>query len=378
MGQGPGGNGGATEGTGAAVGRGGTLGFGGTTPAGGGATGSGGANRTGGVGGVGGTLGTGGMVSVGGTPVSGGAGGAAGTTGSSPAFGMACTTNDDCPSGSTCCDGSNESCDGTRLPTGDGTNPGEFVVSSDGLTVTDTITGLVWQRGGADTRAACTTDPLTCTQAQAEAYCAGLTLGSFSDWRLPATHEVETIVDLAQSAPATDRTAFSDTISSYYWTSSPYALSSGSAWELDFASGYSYSDAVGTLNSVRCVRGARCYPTSRFVVSSGLVTDTLTGLVWQQQASAATMTVADAQSYCSAAGSGFRLPALKELESLVDLTVTPSPPINQTAFPNTPADAYWTSSPYAGSSGYAWSVSFNVGDSLSYDVGSILRVRCVR
>jgi hypothetical protein len=78
-------------------------------------------------------------------------------------------------------------------------------------------------------------------------------------------------------------------------------------------------------------------PLSRFVVvSGGLVQDTLTSLVWQQQPSTTTMSLADAQTYCSSAGSGFRLPTLKELLSIVDLTVTSGPPIDQTAFPNTP------------------------------------------
>ncbi len=368
MGQGPGGNVGATEGMGAAVGRGGTLGFGGTTPAGGGATGSGGANRAGGVGGVGGTLGTGGMVSVGGTPVSGGAGGAAGTTGSSPAFGMACTTNDDCPSGSTCCNGSDESCDGTRLPTGDGTNPGEFVVSADGLTVTDTITGLVWQVD----YSRCAPEPCVLTDADAEVYCNGQ---GGSDWRLPAEHELYTIVDSAKYNPAIDVATFPNMAASSYWTTSSLAGSSGSAWSVDFFAGDSANSYASYTLYAACVRGSRCYPTSRFMVSGGLVTDTLTTLVWQQQGSTSEMTWADAQAYCSAAG--FRLPTLKELESLVDLTVASAPTINQAAFPNTAVDAYWTSSPFAGSSGFAWLVSFEYAYSGNAAVGDHSMARCV-
>ena len=112
----------------------------------------------------------------------------------------------------------------------------------------------------------------------------------------------------------------------------------------------------------------RCYPTTRFVVlAGGLVRDTLTQLVWQQQASSTTMTWADAKIYCSS--SGFRLPTVKELDSLLDLTVTSSATVNQTAFPSTSADWFWTSSPYAGASGYAWSVSFGSGSTNCYDVG---------
>jgi len=380
-GQGVGGNAGGTESTGGTAFRGGTLGFGGTTEAGGGVTGSGGAVRTGGVGGVGGIVGIGGMFPTGGTVASGGTGGTAGTAGSSPVFGMACTTDADCPSGSTCCDGSDESCDGTRLPSGDGTDPGEFVVSSDGLTVTDTITGLVWQRDGSGTRAGCTTDPsnLTCTQAEAESYCRALSLGGFSGWRLPGEHELHTIVDLANYSPTIDTIAFPNTAIGYYWTSSSEGLASGTAWAVYFHQGGSTYNALSTLQNVRCATGSRCYPTSRFVASNGLVSDTLTNLVWQQEASATTMTWVAAQSYCSVAGVAFRLPTLKELESLVDVTVTSGSTITQTAFPNTPQEDFLTSSPYAGSSGYSWFVSFYWGwSNVTYVAGNYLGVRCVR
>ena len=154
-------------------------------------------------------------------------------------YGMTCTTTQDCPANSTCCDGSNESCDGTSLPTGDGTNIGEFVVSTDGLTVTDTITGLVWQRDG--------------SWADAQAYCASLTLGSLSGWRLPARNELMTILDLAMGSSGLDPTAFTYTYD-LFWTSSPDAGSSGYAWFVDFLDGSSGGNPVGQLFRMRCVR----------------------------------------------------------------------------------------------------------------------------
>ncbi len=106
------------------------------------------------------------------------------------------------------------------------------------------------------------------------------------------------------------------------------------------------------------------------------MSDTLTKLVWQQQASTATMTWAVAKTYCP---SGFRLPTVKELVSIVDLTVaSPGPTIDQTAFPGTPAEGFWTSSPSVGSSGDAWYVNFGNGRQIFTVVGSYPRVRCVR
>jgi hypothetical protein len=124
----------------------------------------------------------------------------------------------------------------------------------------------------------------------------------------------------------------------------------------------------------------RCYPVSRFVVlPGGLVRDTLTKLVWQQQSSTTTMKWAAAQTYCPSVGTGFRLPTVRELESLVDLAVpAPGPTIDGTAFPDTPGKAFWTSSPYLGSSGYTWYVDFSAGSSDVQVVDALYGVRCVQ
>jgi hypothetical protein len=124
-----------------------------------------------------------------------------------------------------------------------------------------------------------------------------------------------------------------------------------------------------------------------------MVKDTLTQLVWQQDGSGTrvgcsghnnlTCLWAEAKAYCgqlSLGGlSGWRLPTYKELSSIVDFTVaSPGPAINQTAFPNTPAEYFWTSSPYAGSSSMAWDIGFKYGNLGYYGLYSDLRVRCVR
>jgi hypothetical protein len=159
----------------------------------------------------------------------------------------------------TCDDGSNESYDGTRLPAGDGTDPGEFTVSTDGLTVTDTITGLVWQRDGSGTRSGCSgSGNLTCMLAEAKAYCAGLVLGGLSGWRLSARHELLTIVDFdfvgGIGNPSIDPTAFPNTPAETFWTSSPYGNSSDYAWYVYFWEGNpGYLGGDNGLR-VRCVR----------------------------------------------------------------------------------------------------------------------------
>jgi hypothetical protein len=112
----------------------------------------------------------------------------------------------------------------------------------------------------------------------------------------------------------------------------------------------------------------------------------LTGLVWKQQASPQAMTWADSQNYCSSQGSGFRLPTLKELDSLVDPTAAAGTFIDRKAFPYTGADRFWTSSPYADAASSGDMRYGDNGDSLECEyaghkwttVDQGLNVRCVR
>jgi hypothetical protein len=309
--------------------------------------------------------------------------------------GMACSTTADCQSWSTCCNGADPTCDATRIPAGDGANAGEFVVSGDG-TVTDTITGLVWQRDGSGTRPGCsgsdksgTPGDITCTWAEAQAYCASL--GGASGWRLPSRKELPTIVDFTSYSPANystgsdcspgiDSAVFPNTPCGRFWTSSAWD-DSGDAFSVSFGAGDSNHEDVGTYYRVRCVRGSRCYPKSRFsMLAGGLVHDTLTNLVWQRQASATTMPREAAAAYCSSAGAGFRLPTVKELYSLEDPTVSPGANIDHAAFPNTPAESFWTSTPDSDESGEVtlWYVYFYGGYSYTPDhARKNLRVRCI-
>ena len=123
-------------------------------------------------------------------------------------------------------------------------------------------------------------------------------------------------------------------------------------------------------------------PNSRYTDNGdGTVTDTTTGLMWKQCAEGLTTssTACDTgtaaiytwqqalqQAQTVDSGSGFaghtdwRLPNRKELHSLVEVQCY-SPAINATLFPNTPSNEFWSSSPVADDTGYAWVVSFDGG-----------------
>lgn len=128
----------------------------------------------------------------------------------------------------------------------------------------------------------------------------------------------------------------------------------------------------------------------------GTVTDTKTGLMWKQcseglsgsncvTGSVTTHTWQGALQLVETLNSsgGFagytdwRLPNLKELRSIVEEQCY-SPAINSTRFPNTPSSFFWSSSPYARNSAYAWSVGFNIGYAYYGNRSDPSRVRLVR
>ena len=69
---------------------------------------------------------------------------------------------------------------------------------------------------------------------------------------------------------------------------------------------------------------------------------------------------AAAEKACAALGDGWRLPTRIELLSLVDDTRS-EPAIDVARFPDTQSAAYWTATPLASDSSYAWIVLFGYG-----------------
>lgn len=122
-------------------------------------------------------------------------------------------------------------------------------------------------------------------------------------------------------------------------------------------------------------------PTS-FTFTNGVpvVTDTRSGLMWQQGSSSTGLTWVNAKAYCSdlvlAGFEDWRLPTKAELESLVNFI---SGRTDMTVFPNSKGG--WTSSLLAGSSDQAWTVDFsgtNAVGSSTWVVTSERTAKCVR
>ncbi|MBI5186745.1 MAG: DUF1566 domain-containing protein [Nitrospinae bacterium] len=114
-------------------------------------------------------------------------------------------------------------------------------------TVTDTYTGLTWQKteGGA------------MAWKSAISYCEGLGLAGKFDWRLPDKKELVSIVNYDKNNPAIDTVYFPNVNSSNYWSSTTYASSTSLAWHVYFRNGNTYYNDKSLYFHVRCVRGGQ-------------------------------------------------------------------------------------------------------------------------
>jgi Protein of unknown function (DUF1566) len=240
--------------------------------------------------------------------------------------------------------------------------------------VTDRITGLMWQRNVPNKF-------LTFQDAQRK--CAGLSLGGYTDWRLPSRIELVSLIDTTHIQPSIDGVAFPSTPIDWFWTSSRAADDPNAAWYVYFYFGYPKTDEIGSQFSVRCVREARPRPSppTRYETSPKEILDVATGLRWQRAASPKALSFVAAASYCGhlnlAGKPHWRVPTMGELLTLIDERAD-SPMIDRAAFPETPGEPFWSSSTFANGHELAWYVRFDRGSGLYGRLIEPFRVRCVR
>jgi hypothetical protein len=123
-------------------------------------------------------------------------------------------------------------------------------------TVTDNVTGLMWQQipiddSGTFPQYVWTADAGVTVAA---AYCTNLSLAGHQDWRLPSVVELVSIIDDTVANPSINSAYFPDTPGAVFWSSTPTTGFAGNAWGSSFDYGYtSFGDATG-YGQVRCVR----------------------------------------------------------------------------------------------------------------------------
>lgn len=242
-------------------------------------------------------------------------------------------------------------------------NPMSFTDNGNG-TVTDNNTGLMWQK----------TDGGEMTFEATADYCKNLTLGGFTDWRLPTGIELFSLHYFDQINPAMNTVYFPKTAAEYWWTSELRADDATKVWAANAGGGIGAhpksetKSAGGTkIFHVRAVRNAisTTFSVSHFTDNgNGTITDNYSGLVWQKIQAANTMTWEEALAYAKtvtlAGKSDWRLPNIKELQSLNDPKLT-KPSFSKTYFPNVSSGNYWSSTSLYMTPAKAWDLNVDYG-----------------
>jgi hypothetical protein len=259
-------------------------------------------------------------------------------------------------------------------------NPPFFVHNGDG-TVTDTVTGLMWQE----------TDGGEMTVENTRIYCAGLTLGGYSDWRLPTAHEAFSILNHDHANPAIDPAVFTTTAAEYWWTSTRQANDTTKIWVTNAGGGIGNHPKSETVSAggtkkfhVRAVRDIQTpvMVASHFTVeSNGTILDNLTGLVWQKVPYSDTLTWEKSLQYADtltlANFTDWRLPNIKELQSINDEGFI-KPSLNTAVFGAIGIRKYWSSTSLPNQTTKAWYLDTQYGIT-TYDVKTIRHsILCVR
>ena len=297
----------------------------------------------------------------------------------------------------------------------EGRTIGQYIDHGDG-TITDTASKLMWKRCSEGLSG------VNCEEGESKGYkydeavekFKNIEYAGFSDWRLPTVDELKTLVYCSKGVkdkdsgmcndgseqPTINQQAFPNT-AGWYWSGSPSAdYSDYYAWYVYFNYGYSSINLRdGYSYAVRLVRNkpnAEPPPqkTGQYIDhGDGTITDTASKLMWKRCSeglSGVNCEEGESKGYkydeavekfknIEYAGfSDWRLPTVDELKTLVYCSKgvkdkdsgrcndgSEQPMINQQAFPNTTM-WYWSGSPYAPDSDYAWYVYFGSGSSVIF------------
>jgi len=256
-----------------------------------------------------------------------------------------------------------------------------FFINNGNGTVTDTITGLMWQKA----------DGGEMTIENAYLYCDTLTLGGYSDWRLPTPHEAFSILNHQYANPSIDITVFTTSAAEYWWTIKHQPNDTTKVWATNAGGGIGNHPKTETISAGGTkhfhVRAVRNRLTSVPIVNhftdngNGTITDILTNLVWQKVPYKDSLTWEDALKYADtltlAGVSKWRLPNIKELQSINDEGLI-NPSVNTIFFTNIGVKKYWTSTTLPNQTTKAWYMETQYGVTTYDNKTSKLSVFCVR
>jgi hypothetical protein len=265
-----------------------------------------------------------------------------------------------------------------------------FVDNADG-TVTDALTGLMWEKS-----------PLGSirTWENALTYCNNLELGGYTDWRLANARELHSLINVEAANPATwlGGQGFSGVRADDYWSSTTSAANTDMAVVIRIDEGGAMGRTTKVLYGGEyawAVRGGQggsialpvtgqtssyytgddgsleegvSWPSPRFRdMGDGTIVDNLTGLVWEKVPEATKKAWSDALAYADGLTLGgysdWRLANKNELWSLIHYGSRDSASwLGGRGFVNVQSDVYWTSTTYAANTAKAWAVLMETGN----------------
>ncbi|MCI5150307.1 MAG: DUF1566 domain-containing protein, partial [Candidatus Electrothrix sp. MAN1_4] len=229
-------------------------------------------------------------------------------------------------------------------------NQPSYTDNKDG-TVTDNVTGLMWQKDMGD----------KITWSEANALASSSTLGGYSDWRLPTIKELYSLILFTGAKgdgsdpntytlfidtdyfvqPFGDTTSGERIMDAQTWSATEYVGTTmggdATVFGVNFIDGRikgypKYNPPANTSSEgtayFRLVRGNTDYGTNNFVDNEdGTISDLATGLMWQQTDDGTARNwedaLASAEALELAGHDDWRLPNAKELQSIVDYTRSP-------------------------------------------------------
>jgi hypothetical protein len=284
-----------------------------------------------------------------------------------------------------------------------GITPNFKKLDVNGNVILDTRLGLYWQNDHKidDSNASDPQDtwPLYDYDG-ATNYCQNLSLLN-RQWRLPTRLEAKTVLFLSYdySAPRVN-TAFRDTVmydstqkeNGYtlnyikFWTATE--SSNNSVWIADYYNGIDRSpEDKSNFHNVRCVSGDMNIK-SNYRRDDGVVIDTISHLMWQDDYDNDTSTLNDsvktgtweeALEYCETltdlGHNDWKVPNFSELYSITDTNYSPA--INP-VFKNVADNLYWSSTSIIERFAYKFVVNATSGADTAKKNDSILPIRCVR
>ena len=120
----------------------------------------------------------------------------------------------------------------------------------------DNVTGLIWEVKTDDAGVRDKDNRYSFDQAAQLAATVNQTgLCGASDWRVPNRHELQSLVYYGRVEPAIDTDYFPNTVSNWFWSSSPYVGNASYAWVVDFNNGNVFNYSRFSVSAVRLVRG---------------------------------------------------------------------------------------------------------------------------